>query len=80
MQISLTELRSNIYKYFEQTKNSGIPLQIKTKQGTFTVSFSEKPKKLEILQIGGLDLFYDNPDDIINVVWPNPSQEETNLL
>ena len=80
MLLSLTELRSIIYKYFEQTKASGIPLQIKAKQGSFTVSFSKPTKKLECLQTEGLDLFVGDPEDIIDVVWPNPSQEEKNLL
>jgi hypothetical protein len=80
MLVSLTELRSNIYKYFEQIKTSGIPLHIKAKQGAFIVSFSKPIKRLDSLQTEGLDLFEGDPEDIVNIIWSNSSQEEKNLL
>lgn len=80
MLVSLTELRSNIYKYFEQTRSSGTPLQVKSKQGIFTISFSEPIKRLESLQSEGFDLFEGNPEEIVDIVWPNISQEEKNLF
>jgi hypothetical protein len=79
MNIPLTKLRANIFKYFEHIKKSGKPLNVTIKNDTFTVQYHPK-KNLKALEDQGLDVFDGDIDELINIPWPAPSQESDNLL
>lgn len=76
MQISITELRSNIYQYFEQIKETNTPLEIAGKKGHFIIDFVKPISRLKLLEETGLDLYDGDSDELFEIKWPDPSQED----
>lgn len=49
------------------------------KRGYFTIFYVKPSQRIKALEESGLDLFVGDSDDILQIKWPDPSQEETNL-
>ena len=79
MQISITELRSDIYKYFQYIQSTREPLIVSTKTGLFSISFRHEKISLDSFS-SGLDLIVGDPEDLVyahlNLEW----KEKENLL
>lgn len=78
MSISITELRSDIYRYFQCIQSTKEPLIVTTKTGSFSISLSHKKFSLDSMS-EGLDLINGDPEDLVcaplNVEW----KEKDNL-
>lgn len=79
MKISVTDLRSNIYKYFDQIKASESPLEVVGKKGVYVISYVGSSDIYTKLQSDGLDLIVGDPDDLLSIEWAMTSSEEEHL-
>jgi hypothetical protein len=78
MRISLTQLRSNLYKIVDQVIETGMPVEIERKGKILKILPDSKLSKLQHLQqhphvING------NPDDIIDIDWLKEWREDENI-
>lgn len=72
--ITVTELRSNIYKLLDEIINTGIPIEIKKNGKLLRIIPVHKINKLNNL-VSRPNVIKGNPDEIINISW----EKEINL-
>lgn len=77
MQISITELRSDIYKYFKYIQSIKKSLVVTTKTGQFSINYNHKKISLDLLE--GLDLIEGDPEDLIHMDYNIEWREKENL-
>ena len=72
--ISVTELRSNIYKLLDEVLNTGIPIEINKGGKKLKIMPAKKVDKLQNL-VSRPYVIKGNPDDLVDISW----EKEVNL-
>ncbi len=78
MRVSLTLLRSNLYKIVDQVLETGIPVEIERKGKILKILSERKLSKLSHLQAHP-NVINGNPNDIIDIDWLKEWHEDGHL-